>query len=115
MSLETKGYFGPMIDRFVHRPMGCLLTNPIGLAVVLTIVIMFIVAYTYDGDHKMRTGIRIFVACVVFAFINNHKLMSESRQAESTGMQKRLLSGIEGGGGASPAEVIEPADSDNFQ
>ena len=96
MSFDTKSSFMQLINGFTYKPIGKAMTNPLTLSLLLTIIIMLIIIYSYDCDHKFRTLFRIFSITTIFLFINNHILLDDMKSSNTNKDQDAILRDVEG-------------------
>ncbi len=97
MSLDTGESFRSVMDKILLKPMGRAMANPLALALVITAVIMLIVQFTYDDDHKFRTTLRVFGVCTMFLFINNHVLIEDMNSRQLNPDQQSVIRTLERG------------------
>lgn len=79
------------------KPIGRAMANPLSLALMITVVIMLIVAYTYDSDHKFRTFLRVFGITTFFLFMNNHVILQDINARQLNPDQQNILRVMERG------------------
>jgi hypothetical protein len=95
------------MDKILLKPAGRMMANPLALALVITIVIMFIVRFSYDDEHMFRTAIRIFGATTLFLFINNHVLIKDINARQLNPDQQNIIYSLENSNIQSrPAEIM---------
>jgi hypothetical protein len=94
--LDTKASIYKMTNSFLCKPIGKAMTNPLTLALMLTLAIMLIVVCSYDSEHIFRTVFRIFSVSTVFLFMNNHILMSDMECRKLTDDQNNILDIVTG-------------------
>lgn len=91
MPVDTKQVVRNAADKFFCRPIGRAMANPLALAGLITIVIMLIVTFSFDHNHKFRTTIRIFAVVTTCMFINNHIMLNEKHCALMSNDQRDVL------------------------
>lgn len=97
MSIDTTESFRSFMDRMMLKPIGRAMTNPLSLALMITIVVMLIITYTYDSDHKFRTFLRIFGITTFFIFMNNHVILQDINAHQLNPDQQNILRVMERG------------------
>lgn len=89
MSLDTKNMFGGGV-----KTAGRVFANPMCMALMISIIIMIIVTYSHDDEHKFRTSFRVFFVTLLFTFMNNHVIMAEMNDKLLSNDQKFILDDI---------------------
>lgn len=97
MSLDTTESFRSFMDKMMLKPIGRAMANPLSLALMITVVVMLIVIYTYDSDHKFRTFLRILGATTFFLFVNNHVILQDINARQLNPDQQNILRVMERG------------------
>lgn len=97
MTLDTAESFRSFMDRMMLKPIGRAMANPLSLALMITVVIMLIVSYTYDSDHKFRTFLRVFGVTTFFLFVNNHVILQDINARQLNPDQQNILRVMERG------------------
>ena len=105
-SIDTSASARQMTSAFLCKPVGKAMTNPLTLAFMLTLIIMIIITYSHDSDHKFRTMFRIFSISTVFLFINNHILMDDMHCRKINHDQDNILRIVEKGSDISSGESL---------
>jgi len=97
MSLDTSESFRSIADKILLKPIGRAMANPLSLALMITVVIMLIVRFTYDEEHMFRTTLRVFGVCTLFLFINNHVLIKDMNSRQLNPDQQNVIRTLERG------------------
>jgi hypothetical protein len=97
MPIDTKNLFSNMSGSIICKPIGRIMTNPIMVALLVSIVIMVIVEWSYDEDHRFRTVFRIFSILLLTMFGNNHIIMGEMEHKRLSDDQRDIMNDISGG------------------
>lgn len=95
MSIDTSESFRSILDKILLKPAGRMMANPLALALIITIVIILIVHFSYDDDHIFRTSIRIFGATTLFLFVNNHVLIKDMNARQLNPDQQNIIYSLE--------------------
>jgi hypothetical protein len=98
-----------MMDAFLYKPIGKAMSNPVSLAVMITLIVMLIIVFTYDSEHKLRTGIRIFGVALLFMFINNHIILRDMHDAQLNAEQRGIVDAVSGGALTPNESLVVPA------
>jgi predicted membrane channel-forming protein YqfA (hemolysin III family) len=116
MTLDSKNMVRNLTESFLNKPMGRIMTNPITMAFIITVIIMMIVIYTHDDDNTFRTSFRIFGITTIFLFINNHIIMNDMKSSKLCSDTNNILNkiGTEGGSMVVPVDTIVKDDDENY-
>lgn len=109
MSIDTKESVANVMDTFLCKPLGKAMSNPISLAVMITMIIMLVVVFTYDDQHKLRTTLRIFGVALLFMFINNHIILRDMHNAQLNAEQRGIVDAVSGGALTPNEALVVPA------
>ena len=114
MFIDTKNAFSNITGGFMCKPVGRIMTNPIMVATLITLVIMIIVEWTHDNDHRFRTGFRIFSILVLAMFGNNHIIMGEMEKRRLSDGQRDIINDISSGTfGVGGQDIVRPGGDDS--
>lgn len=94
---DTSESFRTVMDKILLKPIGRAMANPLTLALMITVVIMLIVRFSYDEDHIFRTTLRVFGVATIFLFLNNHVLISDMNSRQLNPDQQNVIRVLERG------------------
>jgi len=109
-TLDTKAYTRQLAESFLNKPIGRVMTNPLTLSLMITVIVILIVIYTFDEDSVFRTFFRIFSICTVFLFINNHIIMNDMKSSRLSDDTKNILNSIYKGGAGDNGTMVVPIE-----
>lgn len=114
MHIDLKQTVSQFTEFVRSKPICKIIINPITLAMCLTAVMMIIIVFTYDRNHLIRTGFRIFVVSLGLIFLNNHFLIQDIRKQSISDSEENLMKIIEGGEVDDDILAYQPLNSEDL-